>query len=118
MNKLRTKFRKWQKNHPNPFTSKILNLEKANNNIIELSRDPRREFYGVAVWQKLNENCETCNEDREQHWRFESTSHDLSKSFHDREEAREYQAMLKQKFKDYNEIKEIVEKVERQVEDF
>jgi len=109
---LKTEFRKWQNNHPNPFTAKILNLERANNNIIELSRDPRKEFYGVAVWHKLNEDCQTCNEDREKHWRFESASHDLSQSFHDKEEAREYQQLLKQKFKDYSEVKDIVEEVD------
>ena len=109
---LKSEFRKWQDNHPNPFTSKILKLERADNKIIELSRDPRREFYGVAVWQKLNEDCQTCKDHREKHWRFESVSHDLSVSFHDENEAREYQAMLKQKLKDHAEIEEIIRESE------
>lgn len=108
---LKSDFKNWQDIHPNPFTPKIVNLERSDNNIIELSKERDREFYGVAVWERTEDSCETCNEGRPEHTRFKSLNHDLSQSFHDREEAQEYQQLLKDKIKSYEEIKELVEEV-------
>lgn len=117
MSKLKTEFRKWHKAHANPFTPKIITLQRRDNKIIELAKSRRDDFYGVSVWEDSGNECINCKEEREKHNQFESVSHDLAQSFHDKEEALEYAQLLDQKFKDYNEIKEIVEKVERQVEE-
>jgi len=113
MNNLKQNFRQWQEVHPNPFTAEIVNLERADNKVIELSKDPHKEFYGVAVWQKENEDCNTCKDKRPQHWRFKSFSHDISKSFHDRDEAVRYQNLLKQKIKNHQEIEDILQDLDQ-----
>lgn len=111
---LQTEFKKWQRNHHNPFTPKLVDIKQANGNIVELAKSRRKEFYGIAVWTKKNNNCEVCKESREPHPRFEALSHDLAKSFHDEDEARTYFRMIHSKVAAYEEIEDILKEVEEQ----
>jgi len=110
---LPNEFRKWQKIHPNPMTPELKKTRQADGKIIELAKSRRDEFYGVAVWEKEEETCEYCDEDREKHAMFSAVDHDLNKSFHDREEARNYFEKLKKHFDDKLEedIKEALEEM-------
>jgi len=109
---LRNDFRQWQEIHPNPFTKKLVDTRQTGNTIIELAKDPRKEFYGVAVWTKKNNDCQVCNDDREKHARFEALSHDLAKSFHDEEEALTYFNTVADKLQAKQEIDQILKEVD------
>lgn len=114
MRTLKGKFTQWQETHHNPFTPKLEEkIQVGDNKIIELAKSRHKEFYGVAVWQNTGEDCDTCNNDRPHHKRFEAVEHDLNKPFHDEQEAKDYMQLLKEKLRNHEEIEQVLNEVEQ-----
>lgn len=98
-------FKKWQKRHSNFITPNLKSVCKRESYFIELSsgKGPsNKKMYGVSVYEYTPEN---------EHSEFTAPNHDLNKPFHEETEARRYFNLLKTKFKNYDEIKDIVEEV-------
>lgn len=111
MTSLESRFRKWHKIHANPFTPEILEIKTVNDKVIELSTNRAKDYFGVAVWEDTGRECDSCGDYRPEHNRFTSPSHELSKPFRNKTEARMYAGLLHRKFQHHNEIENIVHDV-------